>query len=41
MRRQRGVSDATLSIYSFELGALTKRLGEDPSRYDAKNLRDY
>jgi integrase/recombinase XerD len=41
MRRQRGVSNATLSIYSFELGALIKKLGEDPSRYDAKNLRQF
>jgi site-specific recombinase XerD len=41
MRRQRGVSDATLSIYSFELGAVIKKLGEDPSRYDAKNLRQF
>ena len=41
MRRQRGVSDATLSIYSFELGALIEKLGEDPSRYDARNLRQF
>jgi hypothetical protein len=41
MRRQRGVSDATLSIYSFELGCFIKKLGEDPSRYDAQNLRQF
>jgi integrase/recombinase XerD len=41
MRRQRGASDATLSIYSFELGAVIKKLSEDPSRYDAKNLRQF
>jgi integrase/recombinase XerD len=41
MRRQRGVSDATLSIYSFELGALIEKLGEDPSRYNAQNLRQF
>ena len=41
MRRQRGVSDATLSIYSFELGAFIKELGEDPRMYDALNLRQF
>ncbi len=38
MRRQRGVSDATLSIYRFELRAFIKDLGEDPHLYDARNF---
>ena len=41
MRRQRGVSDATLSIYRFELRAFIKKLGEDPRMYDARNLRQF
>jgi len=41
MRRQRGVSDATLSIYRFELRAFIKDLGEDPHLYDARNLRQF
>src|SRR5260370_18288699 len=41
MRRQRGASDATVSIYSLELRALIKKLGEDPSRYDARSLRQF
>ena len=39
MHRQRGASDATLSIYRFELRAFIKELGEDPREYDARNLR--
>lgn len=41
MRQQRGASDATLSIYRFELRAFIKELGEDPSMYDARNLRSF
>jgi hypothetical protein len=41
MRRQRGVSGATLSIYRFELRAFIKDLGEDPHMYDALNLRQF
>ncbi len=41
MRRQRGASDATLSIYRFELRAFIKKLGEEPSVYDARNLRQF
>ena len=41
MRRQRGASDATLSIYRFELRAFIKDLGEDPHLYDARNLRQF
>ena len=41
MRRQRGASDATLSIYKFELRAFIKKLGEDPRMYDARNLRQF
>ena len=41
MRRQRGVSDATLSIYRFELRAFIKKLGEEPRMYEARNLRQF
>ena len=41
MRRQRGVSDATLSIYKFELRAFIKKLGEEPRMYDARDLRQF
>ena len=41
MRRQRGVSDVTLSIYRFELHAFIKKLGEEPRMYDARNLRQF
>jgi len=41
MRRQRGASDATLSIYRFELRAFIKELGEDPRVYGARNLRQF
>ncbi len=41
MRRHRGASDATLSIYRFELRAFIKELGEDPRMYDARNLRQF
>ena len=41
MRRQRGASDATLSIYRFELRAFIKKLGQEPRMYDARNLRQF
>ena len=41
MRRQRGASDATLSIYRFELSAFIKKVGEEPRMYDARNLRQF
>ena len=41
MRQQRGVSDATLSIYRFELRAFLTELGEDPRLYDARSLRQF
>jgi site-specific recombinase XerD len=41
MHRQRGASDATLSIYRFELRAFIKKLGEEPRIYDARNLRQF
>ena len=41
MRQQRGASDATLSIYRFELRAFIKKLGEEPRMYDARNLRQF
>ena len=38
MRKQRGTCDATLYNYSLSIRDLLKRLGEDPSRLDAKML---
>jgi Phage integrase family len=40
MRRQRGASDATLSIYGFELRAFLKKLGGEPRMYDGKGRRE-
>ena len=39
MRRQRGVTDATLRVYTRVAIALVRRLGEDPRRYEAEALR--
>ncbi len=36
MRQQRGISDATLSVYRFAVRALIKDLGEDPDMDDAR-----
>jgi site-specific recombinase XerD len=41
MRRQRGASDATLSIYSFELRTFIEKLGDDPTTYNARNIRQF
>lgn len=41
MREQRGTCDATLNNYGVSLQALLKSLGEDPSRYDARKLREF
>ena len=41
MRKNRGVSDATLYNYSLSIRDLLKRLGENPDRFDAKSLRQF
>ena len=41
MRQQRGTCDATLYNYSLHLRDLLKRLGEDPGKFDAQNLRQF
>lgn len=39
MRQQRGTCDATLYNYSIHIRELFRRLGEDPSQFDARSLR--
>jgi len=41
MRQQRGTSDSTLCNYSRPIRDLLKRLGEDPIKFDAPNLRQF
>lgn len=41
MRQQRGSCDDTLYHYGSCIRALLKRLGEDPSRFDAQGLRQF
>lgn len=41
MRRQRGTTDATLNHYSIYLRELLQRLGGEPSRFDAHQLRAF
>lgn len=41
MRQQRGTCDATLNGYSIPIRDLLKKLGEDPSRFEAQNLRQF
>lgn len=41
MRQQRGTCDPTLYNYSLSIRDLLRRLGEDPSRFDAKGLRQF
>ena len=41
MRQQRGICDTTLHVYQRELRALLNKLGEDPGRYDAQDLRRF
>ena len=41
MRQQRGTSDSTLYNYSRSIRDLLKRLGEEPSKFDAPNLRQF
>ena len=41
MRQQRGTGDVTLCHYSIYIRELLRRLGEDPSRFDARRLRAF
>jgi len=41
MHRQRGSSDRTLCCYSIYIRELLRRLGEEPSRFDAHRLRAF
>jgi len=41
MREQRGTCEATLSNYGRHIRELLKRLGEEPSRFDARSLRRF
>lgn len=41
MHQQRGTCDRTLYNYSLSIRDLLKRLGEDPSRFDAQSLRQF
>jgi site-specific recombinase XerD len=41
MQQQRGTCDATLYNYGLDLRDLLKSLGEDPTKFDAKSLREF
>ncbi len=41
MHQQRGTCDVTLSTYSIYIRELLRRLGEEPSRFDARRLRAF
>ncbi len=41
MRQQRGTSDLTLYNYSLSIRELLKRLGEDPGKFNAHDLRQF
>ncbi len=41
MHRQRGSGEQTLSTYSIHIRELLRRLGEEPSRFDARRLRAF
>jgi integrase/recombinase XerD len=41
MRQQRGTCEATLSNYGRRIRELLKRLGEEPSRFEARSLRRF
>lgn len=41
MRQQRGTSDLTLYNYGLDILKLLKSLGEDPSKFDARSLRNF
>jgi len=41
MHQQRGICDVTLHNYSIYIGELLRRVGEEPSRFDARRLRAF
>jgi hypothetical protein len=41
MRQQRGICDVTLRSYRIYIRELLQRLGEEPSRFDARRLRAF
>lgn len=41
MRQQRGTCDDTVKNYCLDLRELLKKLGEDPAKFDARNLRKF
>ena len=41
MRQQRGICDVTLRNYGIYIRALLQRLGEEPSRFNARRLRAF
>ncbi len=41
MHQQRGICDVTLRTYSIYIRELLQRLGEEPSRFDARRLRAF
>jgi integrase/recombinase XerD len=41
MRAQRGTSDQTLCNYGIPIRMLLRRFGEDPSKLDARRLRQF
>jgi hypothetical protein len=41
MRQQHGTCDATLYNYGLRIRDLLNTVGEDPSRFDAHNLRQF
>ena len=41
VREQRGTCETTLSNYAWPIRALLARLGEEPSRFDARGMRSF
>ena len=41
MHQQRGVSDVTLSTYSIYIRELLRRIGDQPSRFNTRRLREF
>lgn len=41
MQQQRGTCDSTLANYAIHICELLKRVGDDPTRWDARQLREF
>lgn len=41
MHQQRGISDVTLSTYSIYIRELLRRIGDQPSRFNTRRLREF